>query len=189
MSTYWIALGGKDAIVSLWKIQKVLREGGFLSTGKKEECEIELFKLITGFENSIAAVDYEPTLQLLACGDRKGTCYWRSVDSGCLVSSAVMPSLILPLVKETVKSFQFLKIQILTDGNTVVFAQYKLHHKIQYILLKLRYSAVLEYRVFADETLLSDFFIDENLNSLVLCHQEGFYCCSLGDFTVEFDPI
>lgn len=185
VASYWLAVGGKDAIVSLWKIEKVLKEGGFLNTGKKEECEISLYKLITGFENSITTVDYEPSLQLLVCGDRKGTCYWRSVSSGCLVASISMNSLLFPLIKESIKSFQFIKQKILSDGNTIIFAQYKLHHKIQYIVVKTRYSTIISHRIFSQEQLLSDIFIDETMDAFVVCHEEGFYCCSLSNFEVN----
>lgn len=187
--THWLAVGGKDAIVSLWRINTVLKEGGFLGTGKKEECDIQLVKLITGFENAITCVDYDPTLQILVCGDRKGNCYWRSVSSGCLIAVSSMSSLILPLVKESVKSIQFLKMRILSNNDTVVLLQFKIHHSIQFILLRLRYSMILAYKCFSEEILLPDFFVDENRSIVLLCHQNGFYCCSLSDFNVSDDRM
>lgn len=180
-------VGGKDAIVSLWRVGHVVKEGGFLSAGKKEESTVELTKLLTGYESSITAVAYEPSLQMVVCGDRKGTCYWRSVASGCLVALTSIPSVILPLVKESVKSFQFLKMHILSDNNTLILAKYRVHHKIQFILLKLRYDKELAHRIFVDEQLLSDFIVDETRNCLIVCHSNGFYCCSLDSF--EVDPM
>ena len=170
-------------------IKRIMREGGFLNTGRKEECEIVLYKLITGFENSITAVNYQPSLQMVICGDKKGTCYWRSVSSGCLVAVVSMSSLLQPILGETIKSLHFLQVHLLSDGNTILFGQYKLHHKLHYIILKLRYGSVLAHRVFAEETLLPMISIHENKSCVLLCHEKGFYNCSLNDFSVFMNDL
>ena len=185
----FVAFGGKDGLVSLWRVQAKRQQTSRLLFLHANDAppDTTLEHLFTGFKAGIESVCVDASNALLFTVDTTETLYIHSIESGASLWIVELKPLLLPLAHASCKHVHTVAMASNGRGDCFVLVRFKTDSKVKHALFLVHCNGVVvAQRLIEEETLLPQLLVCRDGDHYLYCRKSGICVGSvMADMTGE----